>query len=167
MCKYSPGCYSRSLSYFISSLPFMYHKLSIYNKENTTIYCRNQVNIFSYEHILEQLKVKKAKYQYFTIIDQHFHRSKVFIKKGDILSIPYLSPHYRTEERQKRLNDGWHFTCTCSRCLDPTELGAMTSALKCFKCNKEEAKNNNENDCKLIVFKLLILWILELCSGKS
>ena len=44
----------------------------------------------------------------------------------------------------------------------------MTSALKCFKCNKEEAKNNNENDCKLIVFKLLILWILELltCPNK-
>ena len=76
-----------------------------------------------------------------------FNRSKVFIKEGEVLSIPYVSPHYRTEERQKRLYDGWNFVCTCPRCLDTTELGAMTSAIRCFMCkNEERDKNNNETN---------------------
>ena len=67
---------------------------------------------------------------------------------GESLTIPYLSPHYRTAERQRKLREGWHFDCNCSRCLDTTELGAMTSAIKCYECNQKEENNNCGSESK-------------------
>ena len=78
----------------------------------------------------------------------HNCRSKVLINKGDVLTIPYISPHYRTEDRQRKLREGWYFDCTCSRCLDATELGAMTSAIKCHECNMQKNNNNCDNESK-------------------
>ena len=61
----------------------------------------------------------------------------MFIKKGDVISINYIPPHIKTEERLLGLQEGWHFDCTCKRCVDSTEAGAMTSAIKCYECLEE------------------------------
>lgn len=76
--------------------------------------------------------------QLFHNTELHTSRSKILIKKGEVLTIPYMSPHYKTEERQKKLRAGWHFDCTCSRCLDATESGSMTSAIKCYDCKEND-----------------------------
>ena len=33
------------------------------------------------------------------------------------------------------LKEHWCFTCSCDRCMDPTELGSYSSAILCKKCN--------------------------------
>ena len=61
-------------------------------------------------------------------------RAKTFIRKGDEITINYVPPHVETMERRSTLKEGWYFDCTCPRCSDPGENGAMTSALKCQDC---------------------------------
>jgi len=39
-----------------------------------------------------------------------------------------------TRKRRQTLREGWHFSCTCPRCSDPSELGALTSAILCKSC---------------------------------
>ena len=48
-----------------------------------------------------------------------------------------------TRVRRKSLQDGWHFACNCPRCTDPTELGALTSAILCTSCQKGYLLNEN------------------------
>lgn len=61
-------------------------------------------------------------------------RAATFIKKGDRLSINYSDPIWGTATRQIHLKETKHFTCTCRRCKDPTELGTFYSGIKCFGC---------------------------------
>lgn len=63
-------------------------------------------------------------------------RSTVFIPKGQEIFTTYIWPHLSTRRRRKSLSDGWHFACECFRCSDPSELGALTSAILCKLCPK-------------------------------
>lgn len=62
-------------------------------------------------------------------------RSTVFIPKGSEIFTTYIWPHLSTRRRRHSLSEGWHFSCTCFRCSDPAELGALTSAVLCKVCN--------------------------------
>ncbi|ODM97856.1 Protein msta, isoform A [Orchesella cincta] len=63
-------------------------------------------------------------------------RSAVPIKKGTNLSISYVDPLWGTNDRCNFLQMTKYFTCKCTRCRDPTELGAHVSSLRCqsLKC---------------------------------
>ena len=61
-------------------------------------------------------------------------RANVDIKEGDSILISYVSPLMPDYSRKATLKEGWHFDCLCPRCLDPKELGALTSARLCKKC---------------------------------
>lgn len=41
-----------------------------------------------------------------------------------------------TPERLSRLEIGKYFTCACSRCTDPTEMGTYMSAIICPRCRE-------------------------------
>ncbi|TRY75019.1 hypothetical protein TCAL_07034 [Tigriopus californicus] len=58
-------------------------------------------------------------------------QAKVLIKKGDEITISYISPLQSTMRRQAKLRDKWFFECSCSRCQDPSENGTNLSSLKC------------------------------------
>ena len=62
-------------------------------------------------------------------------RSTVFIPKGAEIFTTYIWPHLSTRRRRRSLCDGWHFSCTCLRCSDPAEMGALTSAVLCKACD--------------------------------
>ena len=59
----------------------------------------------------------------------------MFIPKGGSIFTSYTWPHLATKKRRGCLRGGWHFDCVCNRCSDPTELGALTSAVLCKSCS--------------------------------
>ena len=68
------------------------------------------------------------------------NRAKVHIKKNEEITINYVPPYEDTLTRRQTLKEGWYFECNCKRCADPTEFGAMTSAIKCLVgCGLESA----------------------------
>ena len=72
-----------------------------------------------------------------------FFRCTVFIPKGQEIFTTYIWPHFNTRQRRITLQDGWHFSCECFRCSDPTELGALTSAISCTFCQDGYFLNEN------------------------
>ncbi|XP_043662046.1 SET domain-containing protein SmydA-8 [Drosophila teissieri] len=54
------------------------------------------------------------------------------LRKGDHLRITYTNILWGTQLRQHHLRLTKHFSCRCSRCLDPTEYGTYISALACL-----------------------------------
>lgn len=64
-------------------------------------------------------------------------RAAVPIKRGSHLTSCYTECLATTTVRQEHLLTSKFFTCHCSRCVDPTELGTYTSALVCPNCPKE------------------------------
>ena len=76
-------------------------------------------------------------------------QAKVFIRKGEELTISYISPiqvrrrfpdfnaewyfgsFQSTLRRQSKLRDKWFFLCRCGRCSDPTEKNSHVSSLIC------------------------------------
>uniref|UniRef100_A0A1A7WRW9 [histone H3]-lysine(4) N-trimethyltransferase n=1 Tax=Iconisemion striatum TaxID=60296 RepID=A0A1A7WRW9_9TELE len=55
------------------------------------------------------------------------------ISPGDELTISYIETLSLTEDRQKQLEDQYHFSCRCQRCESPEEDGLMLSG-KGEKC---------------------------------
>ncbi len=51
--------------------------------------------------------------------------SQVPIKSGEEITITYTSLLRPVLERREKLEYLWHFTCQCTRCQDPTELGTL------------------------------------------
>jgi len=49
---------------------------------------------------------------------------------GEILSC-YTQPRWGTVTRHKHLLNTKYFSCSCPRCLDPSECGSLSSALRC------------------------------------
>ncbi|XP_016966660.1 SET domain-containing protein SmydA-8 [Drosophila biarmipes] len=54
------------------------------------------------------------------------------LQKGEHLRISYTNILWDTQLRQHHLRLTKHFSCRCSRCLDPTEYGTYISALVCL-----------------------------------
>ncbi|XP_037035204.1 SET domain-containing protein SmydA-8-like [Bradysia coprophila] len=61
-------------------------------------------------------------------------RATIDIKKGETLYTTYTNLMVGTEQRQDHLKSGKYFTCHCTRCEDPTELGTHFRTFKCNKC---------------------------------
>lgn len=61
------------------------------------------------------------------------------MKKGETLCTTYTNLMVGTEQRQDHLKSGKFFTCLCSRCKDPTELGTHFRTFKCKKCNESNS----------------------------
>ena len=61
-------------------------------------------------------------------------RARVPIKKGDELTVQYLSALWGNLKRRRKIKEEWYFDCTCKRCTDRTECGTNISAVKCFEC---------------------------------
>lgn len=62
-------------------------------------------------------------------------RTTVDIKEGEPVYLCYTHLLNGTSYRQSFLKDSKYFTCHCTRCLDPTELGTHFSSFKCNKCD--------------------------------
>ena len=60
------------------------------------------------------------------------------IRKGEEITISYVPPYLDLTTRRATLREGWYFDCNCTRCSDPKELGAMTSAVKCVDCTDSQ-----------------------------
>lgn len=60
------------------------------------------------------------------------------------LSISYVDPLWGTQDRISLLKMTKFFTCTCSRCKDPSELGTHISSLHCqhLKCTNKDGKTS-------------------------
>ena len=69
----------------------------------------------------------------------------MFIPKGAEIFTTYIWPHLSTRQRRRSLSQGWHFSCTCPRCSDPAEMGALTSAILCKTCQSSEGYFLHEN----------------------
>ncbi|GBP56334.1 SET domain-containing protein SmydA-8, isoform A [Eumeta japonica] len=62
-------------------------------------------------------------------------RAAIPIKAGDVLHLSYTHSLSPTLFRREHLLESKFFSCDCSRCADPTELGTHMSTLKCSKCD--------------------------------
>ncbi|XP_030387506.1 uncharacterized protein LOC115634090 isoform X2 [Scaptodrosophila lebanonensis] len=70
-------------------------------------------------------------------LDEQFNMklyAAVPLKAGDIIYNSYTNPLMGTTQRQHQLRLSRHQECSCSRCLDPTELGTHMSSMKCRQC---------------------------------
>ena len=56
------------------------------------------------------------------------------IKAGQEVTITYSSLLTSLPRRQDKLASLWFFTCSCRRCVDPTELGSHISSVACPAC---------------------------------
>jgi len=61
-------------------------------------------------------------------------RARSNIRKGEEISVQYLSALCGNFKRRQKIRDEWYFDCECRRCSDPTECGSFVSALKCDSC---------------------------------
>lgn len=61
-------------------------------------------------------------------------RASVSIHKGDSITNTYTQTLSGTKMRQNHLALTKLFTCSCERCLDPSELGTHLSSIQCRKC---------------------------------
>ena len=61
-------------------------------------------------------------------------RAQRHIKKGEEITIQYLSFMYGHLKRKGTIKNFWYFDCQCPRCQDPTELNSYMSAMKCSDC---------------------------------
>lgn len=57
------------------------------------------------------------------------------LKAGQQLNHSYTFTLNGTAARQEHIKNGKFFTCRCSRCSDPTELGTYFSSFKCIVCD--------------------------------
>ncbi|XP_055536296.1 SET domain-containing protein SmydA-8-like [Wyeomyia smithii] len=60
--------------------------------------------------------------------------TSVPVKMGEVLHNSYTRNLLGTYDRQTQLIEGRHFTCSCKRCTDPTELGTHLSSIRCTSC---------------------------------
>jgi len=58
------------------------------------------------------------------------------VSAGEELTICYTGLLQPTTTRQAVFNQTKHFTCRCSRCRDPTEMGTFLSSLTCPECEE-------------------------------
>lgn len=75
--------------------------------------------------------------------DSHFNiiiRAAVKIPKGCHITTCYTDPMWGTANRQLHLKTSKYFSCSCSRCLDPTELGTHLSSLRCNHCPPDKGQ---------------------------
>ena len=61
-------------------------------------------------------------------------RAQSEIKKGEEITIQYVSFMHGNAKRKKTFQKTWYFECKCIRCIDKTELNTFISALKCQQC---------------------------------
>ncbi|KAK7072641.1 hypothetical protein SK128_012618 [Halocaridina rubra] len=69
--------------------------------------------------------------------DTMFARAAVDLKAFSPLLITYTDIFIPLWERQAHIDRIHYFTCDCSRCDDPSELGLHYSSLKCEKCSQQ------------------------------
>jgi len=61
-------------------------------------------------------------------------RAQTHIKKGEEITIQYITFLFGNVKRRKDIKASWMFECGCRRCRDVTELNTFLSALLCPKC---------------------------------
>lgn len=76
-------------------------------------------------------------------------RAQVDIKKGEEITIQYISYLFGNILRRKDIVENWMFECTCPRCVDPTELGSHLSSLLCPACAGIVLPETNSLHCQL------------------
>ena len=87
-------------------------------------------------------------------------RAAVPIQKGEHISITYTDPMWGTFNRIMHLRETKFFTCSCRRCVDPSELQTYFSSLKCQSCpvqNQGSLLPKNPLDDKTI-------WVCSVCD---
>lgn len=61
------------------------------------------------------------------------------ISKGEHITTMYTHALWGTQARREHLRETKYFSCKCTRCADPTELGTYLSGLRCIGTQDEEA----------------------------
>ncbi|KAK7870908.1 hypothetical protein R5R35_005496 [Gryllus longicercus] len=59
-------------------------------------------------------------------------RAAAPIARGEHVSTMYTHALWATHARRAHLRETKHFTCTCRRCADPSELGTCLAGLRCL-----------------------------------
>ncbi|CAB4061520.1 RNF144 [Lepeophtheirus salmonis] len=84
--------------------------------------------------IMSHYCVCNARYQIHPKNMKMYVRARGFIKKGEEISVQYLSALYGNFIRRRKIREDWYFDCVCSRCKDSTERGSYVSAIYCDSC---------------------------------
>ncbi|XP_017112413.1 SET domain-containing protein SmydA-8 [Drosophila elegans] len=88
--------------------------------------------LFRQACMMEHACQPNCDFQFDAITQQIAVRAGCDLRKGDHLRISYTNILWGTQLRQHHLRLTKHFSCRCSRCLDPTEYGTYVSALACL-----------------------------------
>ena len=99
--------------------------------------------IFPTFSFLSHSCISNARYSIEPISHKITLRSQVPIRKGDEITVQYMSFMFGQCRRKKEIPSFWFFDCRCVRCMDPTECGSLVSAMLCPKCTSK-AKQTDE-----------------------
>ena len=99
--------------------------------------------IFPTFSFLSHSCISNARYSIEPISHKITLRSQVPIRKGDEITVQYMSFMFGQCRRKKEIPSFWFFDCRCIRCRDPTECGSLVSAMLCQKCTSK-AKQTDE-----------------------
>ncbi|XP_017051435.1 SET domain-containing protein SmydA-8 [Drosophila ficusphila] len=88
--------------------------------------------LFRQACMMEHACQPNCDFQFDAITQQIAVRAGCDLRKGEHLQITYTNILWGTQLRQHHLRLTKHFSCRCSRCMDPTEYGTYFSALACL-----------------------------------
>ena len=61
------------------------------------------------------------------------------IRAGEEINVRYTAGVLEPLNcRQENISSQWHFTCSCARCSDPTEMATFASSFVCNTCRQGE-----------------------------
>ena len=80
--------------------------------------------------------------------DKLILRAQLDIKKGEEITIQYISFLLGKSRRRAEFSSCCMFECWCPRCLDTTELGSFLSAALCSSCNGAVLPADSLLECK-------------------
>ena len=72
-------------------------------------------------------------------------RATVPITKGTRITLNHVAPVWGTMKRRFHIVQTRFRSCSCERCMDPSELGTFASGIFCRKCPKQEGVLLPEN----------------------
>ncbi|XP_077295843.1 SET domain-containing protein SmydA-8-like [Arctopsyche grandis] len=86
-------------------------------------------------------------------LDEDYHMAVIAtlpITKGSVITTSYTQPLRGTLTRRIHLQNSKCFSCTCSRCADPTELGTYLGSIFCSICRANSRGKDSKDIPKMM-----------------
>lgn len=125
---------------------------------------QNHLAVFPETSRLNHACAPNAQYYLDPSLLTHIVQATRPIAPGEEITISYTSPLDHTSQRQQHLQAGFHFTCSCQRCVDASSTDAKLSEIQAMQNTLNDWSQTSKGTPKLAE-KLLQLYRKEGLEG--